>query len=224
MRNSAYSSPTAASPSSSTATASTDPLRPQQQQQQPPYVTLQVQNSSPSLSSSTSVAGGGGGGGGGGGVPGVAEGIAGQWRHSSTLLQSSHSSTTALPLQGPRIFASSASTSSTNTYTSPGGTSRRKASFPGGKRSHSLFPLSQLSMPLFLQRIWRFRQMDFEMAIWQMLWLCIAPRRVYVHIGGCLVSRSIDTETFTITNVSSDRILSSYILILDRNQKPVGTR
>ncbi|CAG8544613.1 3973_t:CDS:2 [Dentiscutata erythropus] len=34
------------------------------------------------------------------------------------------------------------------------------------------------SIPLFLRRLFRFPQMDFEYAFWQMLYLCIAPRRV----------------------------------------------
>ncbi|CAG8689907.1 3344_t:CDS:2 [Funneliformis caledonium] len=38
------------------------------------------------------------------------------------------------------------------------------------------------SIPLFLRRLFRFPQMDFEFALWQMLYLCIAPRRVYRNI------------------------------------------
>ncbi|CAG8475260.1 8390_t:CDS:10 [Paraglomus brasilianum] len=39
------------------------------------------------------------------------------------------------------------------------------------------------SVPLFLRRLFRFPQMvDFEFALWQMFYLCIAPRRVYRNI------------------------------------------
>ncbi|CAB5316040.1 unnamed protein product [Rhizophagus irregularis] len=38
------------------------------------------------------------------------------------------------------------------------------------------------SIPIFLRRLFRFPQMDFEFALWQMLYLCIAPRRVYRNI------------------------------------------
>ncbi|CAG8721106.1 17733_t:CDS:2, partial [Acaulospora morrowiae] len=37
------------------------------------------------------------------------------------------------------------------------------------------------SIPIFLRRLFRFPQMDFELAFWQMLYLCIAPRRVWVE-------------------------------------------
>ena len=30
----------------------------------------------------------------------------------------------------------------------------------------------------YLKRIFSFRHMDFEVALWQMFYLCIAPRRV----------------------------------------------
>ncbi|CAG8535145.1 1339_t:CDS:2 [Diversispora eburnea] len=36
------------------------------------------------------------------------------------------------------------------------------------------------SIPIFLRRLFRFPQMDFEFAFWQMLYLCIAPRRVHL--------------------------------------------
>nr|CAG8436278.1 3907_t:CDS:2 [Entrophospora candida]CAG8474869.1 6744_t:CDS:2 [Entrophospora candida] len=34
------------------------------------------------------------------------------------------------------------------------------------------------SIPIFLRRLFRFPQMDFEIALWQMFYLCISPRRV----------------------------------------------
>lgn len=37
-------------------------------------------------------------------------------------------------------------------------------------------------MPLILSRLVRFPQMDFELALWQMAYLLIAPRRVYRNI------------------------------------------
>ncbi|KAI8884025.1 UNC-50 [Backusella circina FSU 941] len=38
------------------------------------------------------------------------------------------------------------------------------------------------SVPVLLKRLSKFRQMDFEFALWQMLYLLIAPRRVYRNI------------------------------------------
>jgi len=34
----------------------------------------------------------------------------------------------------------------------------------------------------YLRRILKFRQMDFEYAFWQMLYLLIAPQKVYVYL------------------------------------------
>ncbi|KAL0077189.1 UNC-50-like protein [Phycomyces blakesleeanus] len=41
---------------------------------------------------------------------------------------------------------------------------------------------SSRSIPLIIRRIFRFPQMDFEFAMWQMCYLLIAPRRVYRNI------------------------------------------
>ncbi|OZJ06285.1 hypothetical protein BZG36_00815 [Bifiguratus adelaidae] len=38
------------------------------------------------------------------------------------------------------------------------------------------------TIPLIIRRLWRFPQMDFEFALWQMLYLLIAPRRVYRNV------------------------------------------
>lgn len=35
-----------------------------------------------------------------------------------------------------------------------------------------------LSLLTFLKRITKVRQMDFELAVWQMMWLCVSPRKV----------------------------------------------
>ena len=34
----------------------------------------------------------------------------------------------------------------------------------------------------YLRRILKYRHMDFEFALWQMLYLCISPRKVYVYL------------------------------------------
>ncbi|KAI8824906.1 UNC-50 [Fimicolochytrium jonesii] len=36
--------------------------------------------------------------------------------------------------------------------------------------------------PTYLRRLFSFRQMDFEVALWEMLYLCISPERVYRNI------------------------------------------
>eukprot|EP00040_Diaphanoeca_grandis_P020099 m.106702 g.106702 ORF g.106702 m.106702 type:complete len:251 (-) comp27746_c1_seq1:118-870(-) len=46
---------------------------------------------------------------------------------------------------------------------------------PGSKRE------STARRYKFLRRLLHFKQMDFEFALWQMLWLLIAPNRVYRH-------------------------------------------
>ncbi|KAF9067081.1 UNC-50-like protein [Rhodocollybia butyracea] len=42
-------------------------------------------------------------------------------------------------------------------------------------------PVSQ-RLPLIFRRLHRFNQMDFEQAIWQLGYLCLAPRRVYRNV------------------------------------------
>ncbi|KAI9494868.1 UNC-50 [Zychaea mexicana] len=51
-------------------------------------------------------------------------------------------------------------------------------SFDGSRRHRR----SSRSIPLIIRRIFRFPQMDFEFALWQMGYLLIAPRRVYRNI------------------------------------------
>jgi len=41
---------------------------------------------------------------------------------------------------------------------------------------------SSSRVPAIFQRIHKFNQMDFEMAAWQLTYLCIAPRRVYKNV------------------------------------------
>ncbi|KAI9096608.1 UNC-50 [Phlyctochytrium arcticum] len=41
---------------------------------------------------------------------------------------------------------------------------------------------SRSYIPTYVRRLFSIRQMDFEVALWQMLYLCIAPRRVYRNI------------------------------------------
>ncbi|KAI8139685.1 UNC-50 [Fennellomyces sp. T-0311] len=59
----------------------------------------------------------------------------------------------------------------TNTRSSP-------TSFDGSRRHRR----SSRSIPLIIRRLFRFPQMDFEFALWQMGYLMIAPRRVYRNI------------------------------------------
>ncbi|EIW74352.1 UNC-50-like protein [Coniophora puteana RWD-64-598 SS2] len=37
-------------------------------------------------------------------------------------------------------------------------------------------------VPLIFRRLHRFQQMDFELAFWQLTYLCLAPRRVYKNV------------------------------------------
>ncbi|BGP17023.1 hypothetical protein JCM10213_000342 [Rhodosporidiobolus nylandii] len=49
----------------------------------------------------------------------------------------------------------------------------------GGLNGNGLPRISGGGMKTWLRRLSRLPQMDFEMAIWQMCYLCIAPKRVY---------------------------------------------
>ncbi|KAI9314496.1 UNC-50-like protein [Dichotomocladium elegans] len=51
-------------------------------------------------------------------------------------------------------------------------------SFDGSRRQRR----ASHSIPLIIRRLFRFPQMDFEFALWQMGYLVIAPRRVYRNI------------------------------------------
>ncbi|KAJ3748037.1 UNC-50 [Lentinula detonsa] len=50
-----------------------------------------------------------------------------------------------------------------------------------GSQVRSPAPMSQ-RLPLIFRRLHRFNQMDFEQAIWQLVYLCLAPRRVYRNV------------------------------------------
>ncbi|KAE9391721.1 UNC-50-like protein [Gymnopus androsaceus JB14] len=50
-----------------------------------------------------------------------------------------------------------------------------------GNQVRSPAPISQ-RLPLIFRRLHRFNQMDFEQAIWQLGYLCLAPRRVYRNV------------------------------------------
>ncbi|PPQ72386.1 hypothetical protein CVT26_006746 [Gymnopilus dilepis] len=41
---------------------------------------------------------------------------------------------------------------------------------------------SSLRVPVIFRRLHRFQQMDFELAAWQLTYLCLAPRRVYRNV------------------------------------------
>lgn len=51
------------------------------------------------------------------------------------------------------------------------------------------FSNGYMSLPC-LKRIWKVKQMDFEFAMWQLLWLCISPSRVYSQQCLLISSRS----------------------------------
>ncbi|KDQ59999.1 hypothetical protein JAAARDRAFT_592665 [Jaapia argillacea MUCL 33604] len=60
-------------------------------------------------------------------------------------------------------------------------TSATAATFPNGSTS----PRSNAStsrIPLIFRRLHRFHQMDFELAAWQLTYLCLAPKRVYRNV------------------------------------------
>ncbi|KAI9208536.1 protein unc-50 [Polychytrium aggregatum] len=54
-------------------------------------------------------------------------------------------------------------------------------SSPAYNRAHRR-PRSLSSVPTYLRRLVNFSQMDFEFALWQMLYLCISPQRLYRNI------------------------------------------
>ncbi|KAF9527433.1 UNC-50 [Crepidotus variabilis] len=41
---------------------------------------------------------------------------------------------------------------------------------------------SSVRLPVIFRRLHRFQQMDFELAAWQLTYLCLAPRRVYRNV------------------------------------------
>ncbi|KAJ7484390.1 UNC-50 [Mycena latifolia] len=58
------------------------------------------------------------------------------------------------------------------------------ASSAGGglPQPSSSSPASTPRIPVIFRRLHRFHQMDFELAAWQLTYLCIAPRRVYRNV------------------------------------------
>ncbi|KAI0030251.1 UNC-50-like protein [Vararia minispora EC-137] len=43
-------------------------------------------------------------------------------------------------------------------------------------------PSSSNRVPVIFKRLLRFQQMDFELAAWQLMYLCLAPKRVYRNV------------------------------------------
>ncbi|KAG0232580.1 Protein unc-50 [Actinomortierella wolfii] len=60
------------------------------------------------------------------------------------------------------------------------GGSRRRGSFNANSGGGGSSLLGYI--PLFLRRLFRFPHMDFQFALWQMVYLCISPRIVYRNI------------------------------------------
>lgn len=50
-------------------------------------------------------------------------------------------------------------------------------------------------MPRFFKRLFKFPQMDFEMAIWEIMSLIVAPkkvfRQIYYHVWSTYVTQSV---------------------------------
>lgn len=76
------------------------------------------------------------------------------------------------PMQQAKARTITLQTDSTTIHIAPHDSPRRR-SF---KSDRSL--LATISAPIYLKRLFRFGQMDFELALWQMSWLCVAPRKV----------------------------------------------
>ncbi|KAI8800603.1 protein unc-50 [Cladochytrium replicatum] len=74
------------------------------------------------------------------------------------------------------IAAGARYSSSTTSSPFPGSPSRRS------RRRHSHASSSIGAFTTYFRRLSSFPQMDFEFALWQMLYLCISPRRVYRNI------------------------------------------
>ena len=56
-----------------------------------------------------------------------------------------------------------------------------------------------LRMPRFFKRLFKFPQMDFEMAIWEMINLIIAPKKVfrsiYYHVQPSVLNHNVPVLT-----------------------------
>ncbi|CEL62791.1 Protein unc-50 homolog OS=Homo sapiens GN=UNC50 PE=1 SV=2 [Rhizoctonia solani AG-1 IB] len=49
-------------------------------------------------------------------------------------------------------------------------------------QSHTPYPEDKPRVPVLFKRLLKFSQMDFELAAWQLTYLCVAPRRVYKNV------------------------------------------
>ncbi|KAG0210415.1 Protein unc-50 [Mortierella sp. GBA30] len=63
-----------------------------------------------------------------------------------------------------------------------GGSGSSGRSHHGSMSGHSGLGGMTSFVPLFLRRLFRFPHMDFQFALWQMVYLCISPRIVYRNI------------------------------------------
>ena len=96
--------------------------------------------------------------------------------------QTTPSPTTAATGTGPGPF--SAGRLSTSSASSP----MSSASTSFAERAQSPTRLTaDAKRHKYLRRILKFRQMDFEYAFWQMLYLLIAPQKVYVYIAAYFI-------------------------------------
>ncbi|KAF8579534.1 UNC-50-like protein [Ramaria rubella] len=56
------------------------------------------------------------------------------------------------------------------------------SNFQFGRPSYASSSSNTARIPAIFRRLHKFHQMDFEMAAWQLTYLCIAPRRVYKNV------------------------------------------
>ena len=71
-----------------------------------------------------------------------------------------------------------APTRRTGSFTSLNGNYGGNASFNAGSAT-SVSNMDQLRMPRFIKRLFKWPQMDFEMAAWEMRGLILSPRSVF---------------------------------------------
>ncbi|GAA6006981.1 hypothetical protein JCM11491_001464 [Sporobolomyces phaffii] len=64
----------------------------------------------------------------------------------------------------------------------PSSRGRNGSSVPNLNSAHGFPRLGNGGLKTWLRRLSRLPQMDFELAIWQLCYLCIAPRRVYRNV------------------------------------------
>ena len=85
----------------------------------------------------------------------------------------------------PNPYASTAYPASTTSSTYGGGGSSSNAYYNTPRRDSYGFPLPSRGNSGFsrtLKRLFKFPQMDFEVAIWEMTHLMIAPRKVFRNL------------------------------------------